>query len=200
VLVNNAGFGQLGVFEELAPDDIDYQFRVNVFGVFDVTRAVLPVMREQRSGHIFNITSIGGLRGGAGYSMYASTKFALEGFSESLSLELATFGIHVTAVEPGYFRTDFLDASSVKHGQNAIADYAESTAAAREFMEGRNHNQQGDPAKLALTLLELAKADKPPHHFVVGTDAVAVLETRIQRDTEQLATWRELSSSTDFPA
>lgn len=200
ILVNNAGYGQLGMFEENSPEDVQQQFRVNVFGTFDVTRAVLPSMRAQRSGHIFTITSIGGLRGGAGGSLYCSTKFALEGWSESLAHELAPFGIHVTAVEPGFFRTDFLDSSSVQYGDASIQDYREASGKLREFYDGRSRQQAGDPVKLAEALLRLADEENPPMHFLVGTDAVGVMEGRIQRDGEELARWRELSSSTDYQA
>jgi len=200
ILVNNAGYGQLGMFEENSPEDVQQQFRVNVFGTFDVTRAVLPSMRAQRSGHIFTITSIGGLRGSAGGSLYCSTKFALEGWSESLAQELAPFGIHVTAVEPGFFRTDFLENSSVQYGDASIEDYRETSGKLREFYDGRSRQQAGDPVKLAEALLRLADEENPPTHFLVGTDAVDVMEGRIQRDGEELAQWRELSSSTDHQA
>ncbi len=200
ILVNNAGYGQLGMFEENSPEAVQQQFRVNVFGTFDVTRAVLPSMRAQRSGHIFTITSIGGLRGGAGGSLYCSTKFALEGWSESLAHELAPFGIHVTAVEPGFFRTDFLESSSVQYGDASIEDYREASGKLREFYDGRSRQQAGDPVKLAEALLRLADEENPPMHFLVGTDAVGVMEGRIQRDGEELAQWRELSSSTDYQA
>jgi len=157
-------------------------------------------MRAQRSGHIFTITSIGALRGGAGGSLYCSTKFALEGWSESLVHEVAPFGIHVTAVEPGFFRTDFLDSSSVRYGKASIEDYREASGKLREFYDGRSRQQAGDPVKLADALLRLVDEEKPPTHFLVGSDAVGVMEGRIQRDGEELAQWRKLSSSTDHQA
>lgn len=197
VLVNNAGYGQLGMFEESSSAEIEKQYRVNLFGTMDVTRAVLPIMRSQRSGHIFNITSIGGLRGGAGGSLYCSTKFALEGLSESLAAELESFGIHVTAVEPGFFRTDFLDSSSVRYADASIADYAEASEKLRTFYDARSHQQAGDPKKLAEALVQLAAHEQPPLHFLAGTDAVAVMEARIERDQTELATWRHLSMTTD---
>ena len=197
VLVNNAGYGQLGMFEESSPEEVEQQYRVNVFGTMEVTRAVLPVMRRQRSGHVFTITSIGGLRGGAGGSLYCSTKFALEGWSESVAAEVAPFGIGFTAVEPGFFRTDFLDSSSVRYALNSIPDYAQETKKIREFYDARSHQQAGDPAKLAQSLLQLAANPNPPLHFLAGTDAVGVLKARIERDQKQLADWETLSSSTD---
>ena len=198
VLVNNAGYGQLGYFEDVPVDDIDRQFRVNVFGSMDVTRAVLPVMRRQRDGHVFTITSIGGLRGSAGASLYCATKFALEGWSEGLAAEVGPLGIRVTAVEPGRFRTDFLDASSVRHGSGAIADYAQASDQLRAAFDGASHRQAGDPDKLAAAMLKLVEATEPPLHFLAGTDAVDVLERRIARDRQQLDAWGSLSASTDY--
>jgi len=200
ILVNNAGYGQLGMFEENPPEAVQQQFYVNVFGTFDVTRAVLPGMRAQRAGHIFTITSIGGLRGGAGGSLYCSTKFALEGWSESLAHEVEPFGIHVTAVEPGFFRTDFLDSSSVRYGNILIDDYREASSKLRSFYDERSRQQVGDPVKLAEAMLQLTDEKKPPLHFLAGTDAVRVLESRIERDRQEMNQWRELSSSTDYPA
>jgi NAD(P)-dependent dehydrogenase (short-subunit alcohol dehydrogenase family) len=198
VLVNNAGYGHLGIFEESSKEDVQQQFKVNVFGTMDVTRAVLPVMRRQRSGRILNITSIGGLRGSVGGSLYSSTKFALEGLSACLAAELAPFGIHVIAVEPGFFRTDFLDSSSVRYLDNEIADYKEAFSKMRSSQKSRNHKQPGDPAKLAQALLVLAASDTPPLHFLAGTDAVAVMEGVLERDQRELEAWRSLSASTDF--
>ncbi len=197
VLVNNAGYGHLGLFEETQAQDARVQFDTNVFGVFDMTRAVLPVMRAQRSGHIFNVSSIGGLAGGASGSIYCASKFAVEGFSESLADEVKGFGIHVTIVEPGFFRTDFLDASSVRHTENPIADYAETSAAIRAFYDARSHNQAGDPAKLGQALVALAKAEQPPIRWAAGTDAIGVVGAKAAGLQAELNAWRELSASTD---
>ena len=198
VLVNNAGYGQLGAFEEVSAEDIMRQFETNVFGLMHVTRAVLPVLREQRSGHIFNLSSIGGKRGGDRYSIYAASKFAVEGFSESLSAEMAPFGVHVTVVEPGFFRTDFLKTSSVRYGNQTIDDYADGSAASQAFYEDRSGQQAGDPVKLAQALLTLAAAPAPPTRFAVGSDAFALV---MQKDAEEVAEaerWRALTVSTDF--
>ena len=198
VLVNNAGYGQLGAFEEVSAEDITRQFETNVFGLMHVTRAALPVLRQQRSGHIFNMSSIGGKRGGDRYSIYAASKFAVEGFSESLSAELAPFGIRVTVVEPGFFRTDFLEASSVRYGSHRIDDYADGSAQSQAFYEDRSGQQAGDPAKLALALLTLAADPAPPTRFAVGSDAFAVV---MQKDADEIAEaeqWRALTISTDF--
>jgi NAD(P)-dependent dehydrogenase (short-subunit alcohol dehydrogenase family) len=198
VLVNNAGYGLLGMFEESTPEAIERQYATNVFGLMHVTRAVLPVMRRQRSGHIFNLSSIGGLLSRAGGSLYCSTKFAVEGFSEGLADELAQFGIHVTLVEPGFFRTDFLDGSSVQYGSKAIEDYAASSSAIREFFDQRNHQQAGDPAKLATAMVRLAYEEHPPLRFTVGSDAVEMFRDKIASLQEELTRWQDLSVSTDI--
>jgi NAD(P)-dependent dehydrogenase (short-subunit alcohol dehydrogenase family) len=197
VLVNNAGYGQLGLFEENEPGEIERQFAINVFGTFHVTRAVLPVMRRQRSGRIFNLSSMGGVLGFMGASVYCATKFAIEGFSESLAPEVEPFGIHVTLVEPGFFRTDFLDASSVRYGGQAIADYAALSAEAKSTYAGHNHRQAGDPAKLGAALVELAAAAEPPLRYAAGSDAVdAILGSLAERQRE-IEHWRALSIGTD---
>lgn len=197
VLVNNAGYGHLGLFEETRPQDARTQFDTNVFGLFDMTRAVLPVMRAQRSGHVFNISSIGGLRGGESGSIYCASKFAVEGFTESVAAEVRPFGVRMTIVEPGFFRTDFLDATSVRFADSPIADYAEVSAALRAFYEGRNQNQAGDPAKLGQALVTLANAENPPLRWSAGTDAVAVVEGKAADLLSELDAWRYLSASTD---
>ncbi|MCX5569360.1 oxidoreductase [Kaistia nematophila] len=197
VLVNNAGYGHLGLFEETAAGDAERQFATNVFGLFNVTRAVLPVMRGQRAGHIFNLSSVAGLRGGLGGSLYCASKFAVEGFSESLVQEVAPFGIHVTVVEPGFFRTDFLDETSVRFGSNVIADYAEVSAQIRNGYRERNHQQAGDPAKLADVIVDLAGREKPPFRYAAGTDAAAILAAKIERLQGEYEATRPLSPTTD---
>jgi short-subunit dehydrogenase len=196
VLVNNAGYGQLGLFEEIDAADIERQFHTNVFGLMHVTRAVLPLMRRQRRGHIVNLSSIGGFMGFDGASVYCAAKFAVEGFSESLALEIAPFGLHVTIVEPGFFRTDFLDKSSVQYGSREVADYASSNQA-RSTYERYNHQQPGDPAKLGQALVALAAMPQPPLHFVAGTDAVGFATQAVERRRTELATHDALSRSTD---
>jgi NAD(P)-dependent dehydrogenase (short-subunit alcohol dehydrogenase family) len=198
VLVNNAGYGQLGVFEETTPEEIRTQFETNVFGLMAVTRAVIPIMRRQRRGRVFNISSVAGLRGVFGASAYNSSKFAVEGFSQALAQELSPFGVFVTVISPGFFRTDFLDQSSAKYSEGrSISEYAKSLADFRAFMENRNHNQAGDPAKLAAVIVHLAQIEKPPVSFVVGSDAVEVATNAIKTRQEQIDQWRELSVSTD---
>ncbi|KNZ30632.1 MAG: short-chain dehydrogenase [Methylibium sp. NZG] len=196
VLVNNAGYGQMGMFEEVDGADIQAQFDTNVFGLMHVTRAVLPTMRAQRSGHVFNVSSIGGQVGFAGASLYCATKFAVEGFSASLAPEVAPFGIRVTAVAPGFFRTDFLDPRSIRYGSAATADYADASAALRDTYDGYSHQQAGDPEKLAAALLTLATHPKPPLNFVVGADAVGMALGEIERLRGEVAGWRTLSEAT----
>lgn len=200
VLVNNAGFGQLGLFEEIEAADVERQFATNVFGLFHVTRAVLPVMRRQRSGRILNLSSIGGVLGFAGASVYCAAKFAVEGFSDSLAPEVTPFGIHVTVVEPGFFRTDFLDGSSVRYGSKRIEDYAAHSADMRSSYDGYSHKQPGDPAKLAAAMIELAGTSEPPRHFLAGSDAVEMANGVIDRRRAEIAAWRDRSVGTDFEA
>jgi NAD(P)-dependent dehydrogenase (short-subunit alcohol dehydrogenase family) len=199
VLVNNAGYGQFSAFEEMTPDEVRAQLDTNLFGVMNVTRAVLPLMRARRSGRIFNVASMGGYRGGSLGSAYAASKFAVVGFTESLAAEVAEFGIRATVVAPGYFRTDFLDPSSARFGSGApILDYAGSAEARRKTYADVNHAQQGDPAKLGRALVELANTDKPPVHFPVGPDAVDVITDHHNKVLDEIATWRVLSESTSY--
>ncbi|WP_332639065.1 oxidoreductase [Brevundimonas sp.] len=197
VLVNNAGYGHLSVFEEATAADVQAQFDTNVFGLMHVTRAVLPAMRARRSGRIFNISSVGGVVGGESGTLYCTSKFAVEGFSESLAAEVRRFGVHVTVVEPGFFRTDFLDSTSVRHGSHPVADYAEVTAALKTFYDGRNQNQAGDPAKLARALVTLAETPEPPVRWAAGSDAVAMVSGKLAGMQAELDAWRDLSVSTD---
>ncbi|KAF0093875.1 MAG: 3-oxoacyl-ACP reductase [Puniceicoccaceae bacterium 5H] len=198
VLVNNAGYGQLGYFEEQAPATIEQQFATNVFGAMHVTRAILPVMRRQRSGRIFNISSVAGIRGHGWASIYCASKWALEGFTESLAQEVEPFGIRATIICPGYFRTDFLDDSSIHYGEREVADYAEESRQMRAFFGSRNHRQAGDPEKLGRIVVRLAGAEHPPLRFAAGTDATQMFEDKIACFREELEEWRELSVTTDF--
>jgi len=200
VLVNNAGYGQLGVFEELSPESIERQFRVNVFGMFDVARAVLPVMRAQRSGHILNISSLSGIIGIAGSAIYGATKFAVTGWSEGLSREAAPFGIHVTSVHPGMFRTDFLDPSSVSHGDRDIDDYSDFRKSQRGYLESMNHAQLGDPEKFGTAVVRLAAMPRPPIRWAAGSDALDSFRQRAEELTSSATEYEQLSRSTDTPA
>ena len=197
VLVNNAGYGHLGLFEETTAQDAQVQFGTNLFGVFSVTRAVLPVMRAARKGRIFNVSSLAGMRGLAFGSLYCASKFALEGFSESLAQEVAPFGIRVTIVEPGPFRTDFLSTESIRFGAHAIADYAEQRTALRTSFEQRNGQQPGDPVKLAEAMVRLAGETEPPTRFVAGSIAFDAIKVKLVDMQAELETWRALSVATD---
>ena len=197
VLVNNAGYGQLGLFEESNAADAQTQFDTNVFGLFHVTRAVLPVMRQQRAGRVLNISSIAGMRGRTGTALYSASKFAVEGFSEALAQEVAAFGIHVTIVEPGAFRTDFLDGQSMRYGSQSIVDYAAQSAQVTEGFGARNHLQPGDPARLAAVLLQLAAHPAPPLRLAAGSDAVEIAGAKIEALRAEWLAWRELSVTTD---
>jgi NAD(P)-dependent dehydrogenase (short-subunit alcohol dehydrogenase family) len=198
VLINNAGFGLLGAVEESADRDLRRMYDTNVFGLLNVTRAVLPVMRANRTGHVINISSIGGYRGAAGFGVYASTKFAVEGITEALHDELKPLGIHATVVEPGYFRTDFLDASSLTVAPDVIADYDGTSGAVRRKAAQMNHNQPGDPKKLADAMVVLVDADNPPLRLPLGTDTLAAIAAKNTYVAQEMETWRTLSASTDF--
>ena len=200
VLVNNAGFGLLGAVEESADKDVRRMYDTNVFGLLNVTRAVLPTMRANRSGHVINISSIGGYRAAAGFGVYSSTKFAVEGITEALHAELKPLGIHATVVEPGYFRTDFLDASSLLVAPDVIGDYDETAGAVRRKAMEMNHNQPGDPSKLATAMITLVDAATPPLRLPLGTDTLAAIATKNAYVAEEMETWRPLSASTDFSA
>jgi NAD(P)-dependent dehydrogenase (short-subunit alcohol dehydrogenase family) len=198
VLVNNAGYGLLGAVEESSAEEVENIYRTNVFGLLNVTRAVLPAMRKQKSGHVINISSIGGYGSYPGWGVYSSTKFAVEGITESLRGELAPLGIHATVVEPGFFRTDFLDSSSLIKTANVISDYAETVGKMRDFAEGHNHQQPGDPKKLAEAILQLANAAEPPVRLPLGSDTlkrIADKNAYVEKETEE---WRTLAVSTDF--
>ncbi|BCG03368.1 short-chain dehydrogenase/reductase (plasmid) [Paraburkholderia sp. PGU19] len=199
VLINNAGFGLLAAVEESSDADVRRMYDTNVFGLLNVTRAVLPVMRKQRSGHVINMSSIGGYRSGAGFGVYCSTKFAVEGITEALHAELKPLGIHATVVEPGYFRTDFLDGSSLLVGKDIIDDYDETSGNVRRFAVGMNHNQPGDPQKLATALVALVDAQTPPLRLPLGTDTLKAIAEKNEYVTTETEAWKTLSASTDFP-
>ncbi|MFJ7947603.1 oxidoreductase [Streptomyces sp. NPDC096354] len=197
VLVNNAGRGVLGAVEETSDAGLRSVYATNVFGLANVTRAVLPVMRRQRSGRILNLSSIGGSRGAPGFGVYCSTKFAVEGLSEAMHGELAPLGIQVVIVEPGYFRTDFLDPTSLRTEGRTISDYAATAGAVRDAVPGLNHDQPGDPVKGAAAMLVLADADNPPLRAQLGSDCAAAMDGKIAQLQEETNAWRELALSTD---
>ncbi|HVK69335.1 MAG TPA: oxidoreductase [Polyangium sp.] len=199
VLVNNAGYGVIGAVEETSAEDVRRLYETNVFGLLTVTRAVLPVLRKQRSGYILNLSSVGGYRSGAGFGVYCSTKFAVEGISEALHAELAPLGIAVTILEPGYFRTEFLEAKSVVETNVVIADYVDTAGKVRAVAKSVSLQQPGDPARLARVVVELSRSDNPPLRLPLGSDTVAAIEAKNDLVSKELDAWRAVAISTDFP-
>lgn len=199
VLVNNAGYGHEGILEESPLDDLRHQFEVNVFGAVAVIKAFLPFMRQRRQGRILNITSMGGFITMPGISYYCGSKFALEGISEALSLEVAPLGIDVTAVAPGSFRTDWAG-RSMQRTPRSIDDYDAIFDPVRERREANSGKQLGDPAKAALAMLRIATmTERPPVHLLLGSDALQLVRAKLSGLESQLATWESLTRSTDGP-
>jgi len=200
VLVNNAGYGLFGVVEEVSEDEARHVMETNFFGAMAVTRALLPQLREQRSGHIFNITSVAGVIGFPGCGYYAASKFALEGASEALAGELAPFGVRVTIVEPGGFRTNFAG-GSMRQAQQVLQAYSETPAGkARNSITRYHGHQPGDPARAAQAILTALGAAEPPLRLALGADALAMVRQKHEGVLQQLAAWEPLSTSTAFPA
>ena len=200
VLVNNAGNFNAGFFEELSPEEFRAQIETTFFGPVNVTRAALPVMRAQRSGLVVTVSSTAGIEGGLFLTAYAASKFGVEGWMESLALEVAPFGIRAMLVEPGFFRTELLTPESTRYAESSIADYAERTEQTVAAWKSMNGKQSGDPAKLADALVRLAARDEPPLRFPAGADAVTTFETRAKLLLEQADANRELSSNLDHDA
>ena len=195
VLVNNAGNFNAGFFEELSPDEFRAQIETTLFGPINLTRAALPIMRAQRAGLIVTISSTAGIVGGEFLSAYATSKFGVEGWQESLAPEVAPYGIKTMLVEPGFFRTELLTPESTEYAESSIADYAERTEQTVAAWKSMNGRQGGDPAKLADTLVHLAALDEPPLRFPAGADAVATFENRAKLLLEQADAHRDLSSN-----
>ena len=199
VLVNNAGITLLGAVEESSADDVERLYRTNVFGLLNVTRAVLPSMRQRRAGHIINLSSIAGYSAYAGFGVYSSTKSAVEGLTEALHVELRPLGIHVTVVAPGFFRTDILDpALSLLETSTRIGDYDETAGAMRVAVPDFNHQQPGDPVKLAQALLKLVDADDPPLRLPLGSDTLERMSEKNARVERETSAWRTVAESTDY--
>jgi NAD(P)-dependent dehydrogenase (short-subunit alcohol dehydrogenase family) len=197
VLVNNAGYGMEGIIEESSMEDLRRQFDVNVFGAVAVLKAVLPFMRARRSGHIINITSMGGIVTFPGVGFYHGSKFALEGISETLGKEVKDFGIAVTAVAPGGFRTDWAGRSMVR-APRVIADYDALFEPVRAARQARDGKQPGDPRKAAQAILKLVASDNPPAHLLLGPDAVSLVDAKLLALQAEIDAWRSVSMATDF--
>jgi NAD(P)-dependent dehydrogenase (short-subunit alcohol dehydrogenase family) len=198
VLVNNAGNFYAGFFEELSPSQVERQIATNLFGPMNVTRNVLPIMRKSKSGHIISISSTAGLVGYELCSVYAASKFGLEGWMESLQIEVAPFGIRTTIVEPGFFRTNLLEPSSTIWSEISLKDYAARIAVLRPGWESMSGKQGGNPAKLAEALLKIASENEPPKRWMAGADAIAEAERKAKELLEQGNAYRDLSSSLAF--
>ncbi|MDA9494021.1 SDR family NAD(P)-dependent oxidoreductase [Bradyrhizobium sp. CCBAU 11361] len=198
VLVNNAGYSLLGNFEELSTAEIEQLIATNFYGVMYMMRAVLPVMRKQRSGRIINISSLAGVVGFKHCAAYCAAKFAVEGLSASVAHEVEPFGIKIITVEPGFFRTDLLEAHNAKYARSSIEDYA-AEGPAENMWSGYHGAQQGDPARLADVLVKIAGMDNPPRQFVAGSDALAVVQPALEARLEELLAHADLSKSTDGP-
>ena len=198
VLVNNAANFFAGYFEELTPEQMDLQLQTSLVGPMNVTRAALPVMRKQRSGHIIAISSSAGFAGFEFGSAYAASKFGLEGFMESLAAEIAPFGIHTTTVNPGFFRTELLTDESTSYATGAISDYTARRDPLVAYWKSMNGKQSGDPAKLARAIITIAAQSPPPRRFIAGADAVGALEQKVGVLKEDIESNRPLSTSLDF--
>ena len=198
VLVNNAGYGFLGAFEEATDEDIFKQYNTNVFGLLHVTRALLPHMRQAKSGHIINFSSLFGYKASApGFGIYASTKFAVEGISEGLAIEVKPLGIHVTSVAPGIFATDFLASDSYIVSENTIDDYVSTVGQIKTLAPQLHGNQQGDPAKFAQVIMALGNSSNPPVHLPIGKDAINSFREKMVETEAEIKAWEEISASTD---
>lgn len=197
VVVNNAGYGQLGTLEELSDKEARANFDVNVFGTLNVIRNAMPHLRQQRSGHIFNISSIGGYSGNfPGWGIYCSTKFAVAGLTEALAEEIKDFGVKATVVYPGYFRTDFLSKESVRTPENSIPEYEAARNSEQAHLDEINGNQPNDPDKGAEAIIAISEVENPPVHFLLGSGTDEYLNNKIQIITDDAKKWSELTFST----
>jgi len=198
VVIANAGYGLEGIFEETPLSQLRAQFETNVFGVAATLQAVLPYMRQRRGGHLMAVTSMGGLMAPAGLTAYCGSKFALEGLLESLGKEVAGFGIHVTAIEPGSFRTDWAG-RSMRRADRSIADYDDVFTPIRQARRQASGHQLGDPAKAAVAVLQVLDSRNPPRHLVLGSDALRLIGAARQTVDQEIGKWESLSRTTDFP-
>ncbi|WP_313689055.1 oxidoreductase [Pantoea sp.] len=199
VLVNNAGYGYQSSVEEGEDQEIRAQFDANVFGLFALTRAILPTMRQARSGHIINITSVAGFMGFASSGYYSASKHAVEGWSDSLALETAPLGIHVTCVEPGPFRTDWAG-RSLHQTPSKLPEYAETAAARMKATSEYSGTQAGDPARAASAMIAITENATPPRHLVMGAWGYDAVTNKLKERLAQVEAWKQTSIDTDFPS
>lgn len=198
VLVNNAGYGLNGAIEEVSEEEFEHMFQTNIYGLIRTTRAFLPHFRERRKGHIFNFSSIGGLIGTAGWGFYNTSKFAVEGFSEALAAEMKPLGVHVTVIEPGPFRTDFLGRSG-KVAEQEIPDYAGTAGKARDYLKTQSGRQPGDPQKAIEALIAAADSPHPPLHLILGKVALTRFRDKLSAWEKEIAAWEHYSAGADYP-
>jgi NAD(P)-dependent dehydrogenase (short-subunit alcohol dehydrogenase family) len=198
VLVNNAGYGVNGAIEEVSEEEFEPMFQTNIYGLIRTTRAFLPHFRERRSGHIINLSSIGGLIGGVGWGFYNVTKFAVEGFSEALAAELKPLGVHVTVVEPGPFRTDFLGRSG-KLAARELPEYKDTAGKAREYLKTQAGKQPGDPQKAIEAIIAVTESPNPPLHLILGKIALTRFRDKLEQWKKEMATWESVTLGSDFP-
>jgi NAD(P)-dependent dehydrogenase (short-subunit alcohol dehydrogenase family) len=198
ILVNNAGYGVNGAIEEVVEEEFEPMFQTNIYGLIRTTRAFLPHFRKRRSGHIFNFSSIGGLIGTAGWGFYNTTKFAVEGFSEALAAEMKPLGVHVTVIEPGPFRTDFLGRSG-KLAQRELPEYAETAGKARDYLRTQAGKQPGDPQKAIEALIAVADSPNPPLHLILGKIALTRFRDKLSQWQKEIAAWESVTAGADYP-
>jgi NAD(P)-dependent dehydrogenase (short-subunit alcohol dehydrogenase family) len=198
VLVNNAGYGVNGAIEEVSEEEFEPMFQTNLYGLIRTTRAFLPHFRERRNGRILNLSSIGGLTGIAGWGFYNATKFAVEGFSEALAQEMKPLGVHVTAIEPGPFRTDFLGRSG-KQAAVEIPEYVETSGKAREYMRTQSGKQPGDPQKAVEAVIAVADSPHPPLHLLLGKPALTRFRDKLSQWEKEIAAWESVTLGADYP-
>jgi NAD(P)-dependent dehydrogenase (short-subunit alcohol dehydrogenase family) len=199
VLVNNAGYGVNGAIEEVSDDEFEPMFQTNIYGLIRTTRAFLPHFRERRSGHILNLSSIGGLVGLPGWGFYNATKFAVEGFSEALAAEMKPLGVYVTLIEPGAFRTDFLGRSG-KLAERELPEYAETAGKAREYLKTQSGKQQGDPQKAIEAMIAVVDSPEPPVHLLLGNMALTRFRDKLAQWQTEIGDWESVTTGADFPA
>ena len=198
ILVNNAGYGLNGAIEEVSEEEFEPMFQTNIYGLIRTTRAFLPHFRQRRTGQIFNLSSVSGLIGGAGWGFYNATKFAVEGFSEALAGEMKPLGVHVTVIEPGPFRTDFLGRSG-KLAAKEFPEYKDTAGKARDYLKTQAGKQPGDPQKAVEAIIAVADSPAPPLHLILGKIALTRFRDKLALWQKEIAAWEPVTVGSDFP-